>query len=147
MRYYRRLLQMGIDSSEIWNNIGLCCFFSSHYDMALNCFRKALEMASDEGAEVWYNIGHIAVAIGDHGLAYQSFKVATAVNPSHAEALNNLAVLNSRHEMSSVAKGCSAGPCSWVPRGAPPTRARTFRACLQPRPPRAEARWALPRVT
>lgn len=97
MRYYRRLLQMGVDNAEIWNNIGLCCFFSSQYDMALNCFRKALEVASDdESAEVWYNIGHIAVAIGDHGLAYQSFKVATAVNPSHAEALNNLAVLEIR---------------------------------------------------
>jgi tetratricopeptide repeat protein 8 len=97
MRYYRRLLQMGIDSAEIWNNIGLCCFYSSQYDMALNCFRKALHTAADEEtAEVWYNIGHVAVALGDHGLAYQSFKVAAAVNPLHAEALNNLAVLEMR---------------------------------------------------
>ena len=74
--------------------------FSSR-DMALN-WRKALEMASDEGAECGH-IGHRG-GHGDHGLAYQSFKVAAAVNPS-AEALNNLAVLGfDATEMSGVAK-------------------------------------------
>ena len=29
LRYYRRLLQMGITGPEIWNNLGLCCFYSS----------------------------------------------------------------------------------------------------------------------
>ena len=36
------------------------------------------------------------MALGDHGLAYQAFKVAVSVNPAHAEALNNLAVLELR---------------------------------------------------
>jgi tetratricopeptide repeat protein 8 len=47
-------------------------------------------------SDVWYNIGHLGVALGDHGLAYQAFKVAVSVNPAHAEALNNLAVLELR---------------------------------------------------
>jgi len=97
MRYYRRLLQMGVNSTELWNNIGLCCFYSSQYDMALGCFDRALALSGDDDmSDVWYNIGHIGIALGDHGFAYQAFKVAVSVNPSHAEALNNLAVLELR---------------------------------------------------
>ena len=97
MRYYRRLLQMGINNTELWNNIGLCCFYSSQYDMALGCFDRALACSGDDDmSDVWYNIGHIGLALGDHGLAYQAFKVAVSVNPAHAEALNNLAVLELR---------------------------------------------------
>ena len=54
IRYYRRLLQMGVNNVELWNNLGLCCFYSAQYDMALNCFDRALSMASDEDmADVW----------------------------------------------------------------------------------------------
>lgn len=54
IRYYRRLLQMGVNNTELWNNIGLCCFYSSQYDMSLNCFDRALSMASDDDmADVW----------------------------------------------------------------------------------------------
>jgi tetratricopeptide repeat protein 8 len=54
IRYYRRLLQMGINNPEIWNNIGLCCFYGAHYDMALGCFERALSMASDDSmADIW----------------------------------------------------------------------------------------------
>lgn len=28
-RYYRRLLQMGVSNTELWNNLGLCCFYAS----------------------------------------------------------------------------------------------------------------------
>lgn len=88
---------MGVNNSELWNNLGLCCFYSSQYDMALNCMDRALHLASDEDmSDVWYNIGHVGVALGDLGLAYQGFKVAVSIDPSHGEALNNLAVLESR---------------------------------------------------
>ena len=54
MRYYRRLLQMGVNNLEIWNNIGLCCFYSGQYDMALGCFDRALGLANDEDmADIW----------------------------------------------------------------------------------------------
>lgn len=54
IRYYRRLLQMGVNNTEVWNNIGLCCFYSSQYDMALGCFERALAVAGDEEmADVW----------------------------------------------------------------------------------------------
>lgn len=48
-RYYRRLLQMGVRTTELWNNVGMCCFFAQQYDMALGCLRHALQLASDDG--------------------------------------------------------------------------------------------------
>lgn len=54
-------------------------------------------MADDTNtADIWYNIGHIAIGIGDLGLAYQAFKIAVSSNPSHAESFNNLGVLELR---------------------------------------------------
>eukprot|EP00351_Strombidinopsis_sp_SopsisLIS2011_P004948 CAMPEP_0116877778 /NCGR_PEP_ID=MMETSP0463-20121206/9522_1 /TAXON_ID=181622 /ORGANISM="Strombidinopsis sp, Strain SopsisLIS2011" /LENGTH=52 /DNA_ID=CAMNT_0004525327 /DNA_START=1026 /DNA_END=1184 /DNA_ORIENTATION=- len=52
--------------------MGLCCFYASQYDMALSCFERALMVVSDDEAtaDLWYNIGHIGIGIGDLGLAY-----------------------------------------------------------------------------
>ena len=59
---FRRLLQMGVFNAELYNNLGLCCFYSQQYDMTLTCFERALSMATDETlADVWYNIGHVAL--------------------------------------------------------------------------------------
>lgn len=116
IRYYRRLLQMGVNNTEVWNNIGLCCFYSSQYDMALGCFDRALNLASDEDmADVWYNIGHIGISLGDLGLAYQAFKVAVSIDPSHGEALNNIAVLEMRRQKFDVAKSCLSTSCDVSP--------------------------------
>ncbi|EKX55519.1 hypothetical protein GUITHDRAFT_156789 [Guillardia theta CCMP2712] len=97
LRYYRRLLQMGVSSSALWNNLGLCCFYAGLYDMSLTCFEQALISAEDDTlGDIWYNISHIAIGIGDLGLAYQTLKVAVAADPNHAEATNNLAILELR---------------------------------------------------
>ena len=98
LRFFRRLLQTGQGkSAELWNNLGLCCFYSGQYDLTLSCFERALMQADDSNmADVWYNIGHIAVGVGDLGLAYQSFKIAVSVEPNHAESFNNLGVLELR---------------------------------------------------
>lgn len=107
IRYYRRLLQMGIQNAELWNNLGLCCFYSSQYDLALSCLDRALAVASDDNmADVWYNIGHIGVALGDLSLAYQAFKVAASVDPNHGEALNNIAVLEMRRQKFDLSRAC-----------------------------------------
>ncbi|XP_076834613.1 tetratricopeptide repeat protein 8 isoform X3 [Brachyhypopomus gauderio] len=68
------------------------------YDMTLSSFERALALVSsdEEQADVWYNLGHVAVGIGDLTLAYQCFKLALAFNNDHAEAYNNLAVLELR---------------------------------------------------
>ena len=65
LRYYRRLLQMGVNNTELWNNLGLSCFHSSQFDMALSCFERALALAADDNeGDVWYNIGLVGVGIG-----------------------------------------------------------------------------------
>jgi tetratricopeptide repeat protein 8 len=93
LRYYRRLLQMGISTAELWNNLGLCCFYSQQYDMTLSCFERAVALADDDNmSEVWYNVGQVAIGIGDLGLAYQAFKVSASLDTKHAESFNNLGV-------------------------------------------------------
>ena len=58
----RRLLQMGVNNAELYNNIGLCCFYAQQYDMTFNCLMRALALATDDClADVWYNIGHVAL--------------------------------------------------------------------------------------
>eukprot|EP00698_Gefionella_okellyi_P024631 TRINITY_DN8767_c0_g1_i1.p1 TRINITY_DN8767_c0_g1~~TRINITY_DN8767_c0_g1_i1.p1 ORF type:complete len:416 (+),score=85.46 TRINITY_DN8767_c0_g1_i1:326-1573(+) len=97
LRYYRRLIEMGVSNAELWNNLALSCFYASQYDLSLSCFERALMLASDETlADVWYNIGQVAVGVGDVVLAYQAFKLAVTVDPNHAEAFNNLGVLELR---------------------------------------------------
>ncbi len=107
IRYYRRLLQMGVQCSELWNNLGLGCFYSSQYDIALSCMDRALSISDDNNmADIWFNVGHIGVALGDLGLSYQAFKVAVAINPNHREALNNIAVLEVRRMKFNLARDC-----------------------------------------
>lgn len=124
---------MGVNSPEVWNNIGLCCFFSSQYDMALGCFERALVLAGDEEmSDLWwvdivfshicfslhfkrYNIGHVGISLGDLGLAYQAFKVAVSINSAHGEALNNIAVLEMRRQKFDVAKSCLSASCDMCP--------------------------------
>ena len=97
LRLYRRLIQMGVNNTELWNNVALCCFYSSQYDLTLSCFERALAIAGDENmADIWYNVGQIAIGIGDLGLAYQAFKVSISVDGTHAESFNNLGVLELR---------------------------------------------------
>lgn len=97
IRLYRRLLQMGVYNVDIFNNLGLCCFYAQHYDMTLKCFERALEIGDgEELADVWYNISHLAFGIGDSVLAFQCLRLTITLNNNHAEAYNNLAVLELR---------------------------------------------------
>ncbi|XP_038631829.1 tetratricopeptide repeat protein 8 isoform X1 [Scyliorhinus torazame] len=107
LRFYRRLLQMGVYNCQLFNNLGLCCFYAQQYDMTLSSFQRALSLAvnDEEVADVWYNLGHVAVGIGDMNLAHQCFKLALANNNGHAEAYNNLAVLEMRKGHHEQARG------------------------------------------
>lgn len=61
--FIRRLLQMGVYNCQLYNNLGLCCFYAQQYDMTLSSFERALALVDndEEQADVWYNIGHVAV--------------------------------------------------------------------------------------
>lgn len=59
---HRRLLQMGVYNVELFNNLGLCCFYAQQYDHVISCFERALNLSTDENiADIWYNISHIAL--------------------------------------------------------------------------------------
>lgn len=95
LRFYRRLIEIGIQSVEVWNNMGLCCYYANQFDLALNCFEKAIAMAEDDSAaaDVWFNLSHVAQGAGDLNLAYQCLKIAAAYSGDHYEAYNNLGIL------------------------------------------------------
>jgi tetratricopeptide repeat protein 8 len=63
LKFYRRLLQMGVSTAATLNNIALCCFHAQQYDMIVACFFKALGAATtdEERGEIWYNIGEMAL--------------------------------------------------------------------------------------
>jgi len=106
LRLYRRLLQMGLADPEVWNNVGLSCYFSMQYDMSLGCFGRALEQASGDSSalsSIWYNIGCVALSLGDMSLAHQAFKVAASIDPQHAEVVSNLALLDLRNDSATAA--------------------------------------------
>jgi len=96
---YRRLLQMGAGSAELLNNLALSCYYAQQYDMALGCFERAVQQADDDEAlaDVWYNISHVGVSLGDVRFATQCLKLAVTCNPTHAEAYANLGALEHRH--------------------------------------------------
>ncbi|KRX09628.1 hypothetical protein PPERSA_09298 [Pseudocohnilembus persalinus] len=98
MKFYQRLLQLGVNTSEIWNNLALCLFYDGQYDLFYPCFERALMLAQDEisKAEIWYNISHIYINLGDLGMAYKCLKVVLSYDPTHAEAYNNLGILEIR---------------------------------------------------
>lgn len=53
---------MGVNNAELFTNMGLCCFYSQQYDLALGCLERAQSVADkDNQADVWYNIGQVAL--------------------------------------------------------------------------------------
>lgn len=106
LRFYRRILQMNAPCAEIYNNLGLCCYFCQQFDLVITCFERALLYSdSDETtAEVWYNLGHVALGSGDRQLASQCFKLALVANNAHAESFNNLGVIESSKKNMPAAK-------------------------------------------
>lgn len=48
---------------------------------------------SSETNKCRYNVSHVAIGLGDKALAQQALKIALARNAMHAEARNNLAIL------------------------------------------------------
>jgi len=94
LKFYKRLFELGINSAEIWNNLGLCAYYSGQYDFCLSCFERGLLVADDKtSGDIWYNISQVAIGLGDLPLAYQALKISLAYNGEHFESLNNLGVL------------------------------------------------------
>ncbi|CAD6196436.1 unnamed protein product [Caenorhabditis auriculariae] len=97
LRYYRRILQMGAASSELFMNIGLCCLACQQFDFALSSVTRAqATMTDDVAADVWYNTGDVMLGIGDTKFAARCFRMALAANADYGEAMVNLGILKHR---------------------------------------------------
>lgn len=97
LRYYRRLLQLGVDSCELWCDLALACFYSGQYDLAVPCVERAIAQGEDDtAADVWYNIGTMCLSLGDVPGAEQCWQICLSQDPSHPEAHINCAILDMR---------------------------------------------------
>lgn len=69
---------MGVYNCQLYNNLGLCCFYAQQYDMTLSSFERALALVSsdEEQADIWYNIGHVAVVRLTPNITSKSFFLA-----------------------------------------------------------------------
>ncbi|VDN06071.1 unnamed protein product [Thelazia callipaeda] len=97
LRYYRRILQMGVNSAELFMNLGLCCFYCQQFDLATSCIERAQVSADDEvAADIWYNTGNIFLSSGDTNMASRCFRLAIATDVNHVESICNLGILQMR---------------------------------------------------
>ncbi|KAK6640285.1 hypothetical protein RUM44_011971 [Polyplax serrata] len=116
LRFYKRLLEMGFVNAQIMNNIGLCSFFAQQFDVSLSCFKRALALAEgEESANIWYNLSHIAIGVGDLNLARNCLRLALSIDGNHASALNNLGVLEVKRNNLAHAKSFFASAIRQAP--------------------------------
>lgn len=82
---------MGVYNCQLYNNLGLCCFYAQQYDMTLSSFERALALVGndEEQADVWYNIGHVAV-VSVHRMSQNVLSAEPASAVSHNESSNPL---------------------------------------------------------
>jgi len=72
------MLISGIETWEVYCNIGVSGFYSNQFDIAIQAFLRALKLANTKDkADVWYNISFVALTIGDLKFAYYCLKMAT----------------------------------------------------------------------
>ncbi len=92
--------QFSEKTATFWNNKGGSLHAVGHYQDAIKCFRRALEI-NPHHAIAWSNMGHSHATIGQHEEAIHCFESALKINLRSANAWNNkgisLAALN-RHD-------------------------------------------------
>ncbi len=115
LKFYKRLFELGINSAEVWNNLGLCAFYANQFDFCLSCFERGLILADDDVASnIWYNISHVAICIGDLSLAYQALKICLSYSGENYEAFNNIGVLEIKRGNKEQAKSNFLRSCNYT---------------------------------
>ncbi|KER31148.1 hypothetical protein T265_13053, partial [Opisthorchis viverrini] len=105
LNVYRRMLLLGFESAELYNNLGLCAFYAQQYDTCMGYFNQAIQMSTlKSAAEIFYNIAHIGIRLGDLNLSYQCLRISLAYDTRHAEAYNNLGVVEQYRGQMDMAK-------------------------------------------
>lgn len=94
LRFYKRLMDLGVNNTEIWNNIAVCLFNNSQFDLFFPCVKKALTMTEDPSmlTDLWYNISQMCMMMGEKEAAYRALKISLNYDGSNAEALTNMGI-------------------------------------------------------
>jgi len=99
LRLYRRAELMGVRGSAIYNNMAMCALAANQGDVCLMWLEQSLQGADDlEAADIWYNIAHVAILSGDENMTKQALNNCLTLFPDHAEAHNNLGVLEMKKQ-------------------------------------------------
>ena len=94
LRFYKRLMDLGVNNTELWNNVAVCLFNNSQFDLFFPCIQKALGLAEDPFvlSDIWYNISQMAMMIGEKDAAYRALRLSISYDGTNAEALNNMGI-------------------------------------------------------
>ncbi|XP_037958955.1 tetratricopeptide repeat protein 8 [Teleopsis dalmanni] len=95
LMYFKRILSLGLHSTELYCNIALCCLYGGQIELVLPCFQRGLLTAktSKQKADLWYNLSFVAITTGDFKLARRCLQLCLTFDNRNAAALNNLAIL------------------------------------------------------
>lgn len=96
LRFYKRLMDLGVNNTELWNNIAVCLFTNSQLDLFYPCMQRAATMTDDPIilSDIWYNISQMAMMMGEKDAVYRALKISLSYDGTNAEALNNMGIFD-----------------------------------------------------
>jgi len=88
---YRRALMMAPNSSQLWNNVGMCYYTKHRYVAAIVCLKRAYYLDPFAWI-VSYNLGLCYLQTGQHASAFRYLKATIQLNDKIASAFAHLGV-------------------------------------------------------
>ena len=85
LRLYRRLLQIGVNSAELWNNLGLCNAELGRDKVAQDAFQQALRR-SPSSCRTHTNYGLLHIRRGRFEQGVTELKTALTYCPTYCDA-------------------------------------------------------------
>ena len=102
---YRVAVLQTPNSSQLWNNIGMCFFGKSKHVAAVACLKRATYLSPFEWI-ISFNLGVIHLTTGQYASAFHFFSTSINLNPAYSRAYMYLAVALSR--LDDFENSCSA---------------------------------------
>ena len=88
---YRKALMMAPNSSQLWNNIGMCYYTKHRFVAAIVCLKRAIYLDPFAWI-VSYNLGLCYLQTGQHASAFRYLKATIQLNDKIASAFAHLGV-------------------------------------------------------
>ena len=99
-------LARGARDAELWNIAGVCAASLGDLVQAERLWRQAIAINPGKAAQAHYNLGLLQANLNRLDEAEQSYRVAIASAPGHAEAHNNLGLLLAGRGREEEAEDC-----------------------------------------